>query len=367
MKKSKIKKRKNVESNLMIKSLENNLSKITKEIDLFQIIYSEFQENDETEKFNKANKLLNECKGLFKDIEKRNKDILDKWQNKFKNYSNIDEIIKQLKNYDKIKDKEEYDEIVKNILILTKKDIYYHDIKCLLYFIHLFEAEETELSKCLKEKELEFEDQKNFNLDKLININNYLEEKKIYINEGKDDSSLIKFIRLLYNKEKEINYLKIKDIDITTGLLYRLNPKIEILKFSDILEYLSCIDFIKDIKEKLTDDNLLIKLSKKLSEKDIDKVLPLFKSYFYNFDKIKLLDSKDLYGSIKYILHNSKFEIAFFKREFKVNDDDHKEISDIIAKDLDGLIQLKYNINLSFEDLPDNIKIDEKQKEDLNN
>ena len=360
-------KKKENESNLIMKSLEDSLSKIKKEIDLLQIINSEFQENDESEKFNKANKLLNECKEIFKDIEKGNKDILDKWKNKFKNCSNVDEIIRQMKNYDKIKDKEDFDEIIKNILILTKKDIYYHDIKCILYFIQLFEAEETELSKYLQEKKLEFKDKANFNFRNLININNYLEEKNIYINDGKDDSSLIKFIRLLYNKEKEINYLKKKDVDITTAILYRLNPKIESIKFNDILDYLSCIDFINDFKDKLTDNNLLIKLRTKLAKIDIDRVLLLFKSYFDNYDKLKLLNSKDLYGNIKYILNNSKFEMYLFKREFKVYDDDQKEIDDIIVKDIDGLIKLKYNINLNFEVLPDNIKLDEKQKEELNN
>ena len=76
-------KKKENESNLIMKSLEDSLSKIKKEIDLLQIINSEFQENDESEKFNKANELLNECKEIFKDIEKGNKDILNKWQNKF--------------------------------------------------------------------------------------------------------------------------------------------------------------------------------------------------------------------------------------------------------------------------------------------
>ena len=101
------------ESNFMIKTLEDDLTKLTKNINLFQIIYSEFPEKNETAKFDKANELLNECKEIFKDIEKGNKDILDKWKNKFKDYIGIDEIIKQLKNYDKIKDKENFDEIVK--------------------------------------------------------------------------------------------------------------------------------------------------------------------------------------------------------------------------------------------------------------
>ena len=82
-------KKKENESNLIMKSLEDSLSKIKKEIDLLQIINSEFQEKDESEKFNKANELLNENKEIFQDLEKGNKDILDKLQNKFKNYTNI--------------------------------------------------------------------------------------------------------------------------------------------------------------------------------------------------------------------------------------------------------------------------------------
>ena len=45
----------------------------------------------------------------------------------------------------KNKNREDFEEIIKNILILSKKNIYYHDIKCLLNLIKLFEAEETEL------------------------------------------------------------------------------------------------------------------------------------------------------------------------------------------------------------------------------
>ena len=72
-----------------------------------------------------------------------------------------------------------------------------------------------------------------------------------------------------------------------------------------------------------------------------------------------------IYENIKIVLNNSKFKIEFFKREFKVYDDNNKEI-EIIAKDLDGLIQIKDNINLYFGDLPDNIKeSEEKKKEEL--
>ena len=182
----------NNESNFMLKTLEDDLVKIFKNVNIFQIIYSEFSEKEEIQKFEKVKKLFNECKDIFKDIEKGNKDILIKWQNKFKNYNNIDEIIKQLKNYEQIKDKENLEEINKNLRILTKKSLYYSDIKNLLFFIHLFEAKETKLTKYLKEKKSEFEDKEHFNFNKLVDIYNYLEEKNIYINNGKDDSSLIK-------------------------------------------------------------------------------------------------------------------------------------------------------------------------------
>ena len=154
-------------SNFMVKSLEDDLTKLTKEIETFQIIYSEFPEEDKTSKLNKANQLLNECKEIFKDIEKGKNNILNKFQNKFnKNINSVDEIIKQLKNYDKIKGREDLNDISKNILILIKKDIYYHDIKCLLYFIKLFEAEETEISQYLKEKKSEFENKEHFNFNR---------------------------------------------------------------------------------------------------------------------------------------------------------------------------------------------------------
>ena len=132
-----------------------------------------------------------------------------------------------MKDFYKIEDKEDFNEIAKNILICVKKNIYYSDIKCLLYFIALFKSNETELTKYLKEKQYKFEDKEHFNFDKLVNISNYLEEKKIYINNGKDDSPLIKFVRLLYNKEKEINFLKKKDMNYTIDFLKDLDPNID--------------------------------------------------------------------------------------------------------------------------------------------
>ena len=160
-----------------------------------------------------------------------------------------------MKYFYKIEDKEDFNEIAKNILICVKKNIYYSDIKCLLYFIALFKSNETELTKYLKEKQYKFEDKEHFNFDKLVNISNYLEEKKININNGKDDSPLIKFVRLLYNKEKGINFLKKKDMNSTIDFLKNLDPNINPLKNDNILEYISCINFINDMKENAADSS----------------------------------------------------------------------------------------------------------------
>ena len=349
-----------------------NLIKIIKEIKLFQVIYSDFiKEDDESTKFDKAKELLDGFRTIFIDIEKGRRDILDKWQNMFKKEKGIEEELQKLNDYYKISNKEDLGKIAKKILIFTKKNIYLSDIKCLLYIIKLFESEESELSKILKNNQLEFEKKDNLNMEKLVSINDYLEEKQIYINNGKDDSSLMKFIRLLYNKENEINFIKTKDVDSAIALLYRLNPTTDSLKHKDILEYQSCIDFINDINGKMTDENLLNKIRDKLAKSQINQVFSTFKNYFINYSSIKSLDSnfdssKDIYENIKCILNNSEFKIEFFKREFKVydNTDKEKKEIDIIAKDLDGLIQLKDNINLNFEDLPN--KVSEKQKKNLN-
>ena len=75
----------NAKSNFMIKSLNNDLSKIIKEIDLFQLIYSELSEEDEITKLDKTKELLNESKIILENIGKGNRDILDKLKNKFNN------------------------------------------------------------------------------------------------------------------------------------------------------------------------------------------------------------------------------------------------------------------------------------------
>ena len=51
----------NNESNFIMKTIENDLTKIIKEINLFKLLYTEYKEEDETIKFDKTKELLNEC------------------------------------------------------------------------------------------------------------------------------------------------------------------------------------------------------------------------------------------------------------------------------------------------------------------
>ena len=391
---------------------KGNLIKIIKEIRLFDLIYKEFTKGKETEtetetdKFDRAKELFDECKIIFTDIYKGNQDILDRWQKKFKNEKDnkaIEEELSKLKNYYEIKEKDSGD-VAKNILIFTKKNIYKEDLKCLLSFFKLFNVEETELSTKLNEKKIEIEDEENLNFDKLKNINDFLEEKKIYVNQGKDDSQSIQIIRFFYSRENKIKFAMDKDVDSAAALMYKINPTSGSLQFNDILQYQSCVDFVNDLydsKEKKKDDDLLKKLREKLSkmseasednkegkEKDekkentnVEKVKKMFEHYFYHYESIKSLDSnfdgsEGIYENIKSVLNNSKFIIELFKREFKVyKDDDRKEEIKIFKRDeekekkknnkkvLDELIELKDNINLNFEDLPeDKKKVDDEKK-----
>lgn len=251
-----------------------NLIATLKEIKLFLLIYKDFNEGKktETEKFENAKNLLDECKVIFTDIYKGNQDILDKFQKIFrkeKDNKAIEEELKRLKDYYKIDEKNSGD-LAKNILIFTKKNIYKADIKSIQNFLKLFNAEETELSKKLNEKKLEIEDEENLNFDKLKNINDFLEEIKIYVNNGKDDSQSIQLIRFLYNRENEIKFAMEKDVDSAAALIYKINPTSGSLQFNDILQYQSCVDFVNDLNEpkekKIKDNALLIKLSDKLSK-----------------------------------------------------------------------------------------------------
>ena len=234
-----------------------------------------------------------------------------------------------------------------------------------------------------------------------------MEEKEIYVNDGKDDSQSIQLIRILYNREDQIKFAMDKDVESAAALMYRINPTTDSLKFDDILQYQSCVDFVNDFKEEMTDEELLKKLRdklKKMSEekkdnkdkKDNKNALNQFKHYFSIYASIKSLDSdfdssQGIYEKIKSVLENSKLTIQLFKREFKVyKDDDRKEEIDIFNKGdkkekieekknnttevIDELIEIKDNINLNFEDLPDDIKKNNdeknvekrrKQKEDL--
>ena len=74
-------------------------------------------------------------------------------------------------------------------------------------------------------------------------------------------------IRLFYEQEDKINFIKSRDVDAAQALLYKLNPKTDSLKFDDILEYQSCIAFIKDINQKSKDIDLLYKFREKILTK----------------------------------------------------------------------------------------------------
>jgi hypothetical protein len=94
--------------------------------------------------------------------------------------------------------------------------------------------------------------------------------------------------------------------------------------------------------------------------------------------------SEGIYQNIKEVLYNSIFKIELFKKDFRVYDMDNKEI-ELFSKEfkihdenskkkeekermnrgLDYLIELKDNINLNFEDLPENSKMSEDKKKEL--
>ena len=357
-----------------------NLIKEIREIKLFDTIYKDICEEDESVKFDKAIETLNGCKVIFEDIQKGDPELLDKWRATFKKELGIEKELTNLKNYYKLTDTKDLKNIAKNITIFTRKNAYESDIRDILYFFKIFDVEKTELSNFLSqfldEKTLKFKEEMPINFETLVKINNLLEDKKIYIDNGKggiEDSSTIKLIKLFYPHEDKINFVKTKGIDNAQALLYKLNPTTDSLKFNDIIEYQSCISFVHVIMEKRTDVKLLEDLGKKIEKDDINKIISTFRNYFINYGSIKSLDtnfdsSNDIYENIKDILNNSEFKIEFFKMEFKVYDKNNRE-KDIMAKDLDGLIQIKDNINLNFE-LPGNesiskdseIKIKEKKK-----
>ena len=113
-----------------------------------------------------------------------------------------------MKNYYKINSKECFDSVAKNILIFTKKNIYFEEIKCIFYFFKSFEIEKK-IFQINYEKKIQFE---NLDFENLKKLNDYLEELKIYINNGKDDSPSIKLMRLFYGKEAQINFINVGDI-----------------------------------------------------------------------------------------------------------------------------------------------------------
>ena len=82
--------------------------------------------------------------------------------------------------------------------------------------------------------------------------------------------------------------MKTKDIDSVATLIYRLYTTTDSLQFKDILEYQSCISFIAELMNNITDDtddnNLLISLKNIIEKNDIDKLLLTFTNYFLRFE-----------------------------------------------------------------------------------
>ena len=352
-------------------SHNTKLIETLKEIELFKVIYSKFtEEEDEKSKYEEALEKFNECKTIFIDINKADRKILETWQKELGDEKNKE--LEKLENYYKencelkIKDNKN---ISKNIMIFTKKNIYKKDIEYYLYFIDIFNVEKTDLSNILIEKQKVFEDEKNVNFDQLNDINDYMEKIEIYINDGKDDSPLIKLMKALNGNKDKIIFAKGKDVDSAAALIYRINPTADSLKFKDILEYQNCVDFIQDIKDKKTDNELLLAVKTRLEKDNIDIVLASFTNYFHTYESIKKLDtnydgSDEIYQSIVAVLNNSKYKIELFKRKFDIYEDEKdKDEKKIKIKDLKGLIELKDNITLNFEELPDNIKLKDKDEE----
>ena len=135
---------------------KKNLIKLIKDIKLFDTIYKKFSiikdietnnkelKIDEETKFNNAKKIFDECKIIFTDIYKGNREILDEWQKEFKkDQKATEDELNKLKKYYDVQINQNTD-IIKNIRIFTKKNIIKDDIKYILYFIRLFKSEETE-------------------------------------------------------------------------------------------------------------------------------------------------------------------------------------------------------------------------------
>ena len=55
-------------------------------------------------------------------------------------------------------------------MIFTKKNIYESDIRDILYFLILFEAEKKDLTKFLKEKQLKFKEKEEISFESLVKI-----------------------------------------------------------------------------------------------------------------------------------------------------------------------------------------------------
>ena len=318
--------------------LANIINKV-KLFSLFNEIYEMKFSRDENYTFNLAYNKLIEINTFLKEKENVNefyhnyKEIINKIKEKISNNEEKANIfINSLIEFYYIK----HENIISDLTILSKSQIYELDINSILFFFEIFGKNNKSGNNILSKK------YKNLSSKDFSEIKTQLMElklNKIYDFQNKEYYN--KFFSYLYNKKDSIDFLLTKDFD---KLKEKLDPLERIIKISDL-------DIAKECKkeiirmQKMKENNQIFIYINNLSQEIIEKFEKYSQIYRFiiEWDE-KLENSESIYDQIIKIINNASFTIFQDSEEFLYHDK-----GQYLSINLKKLIHLKNRIYFKNE------------------
>ena len=322
------------------KELSNEIDKVKKCKNIFEILYRNTKGDDELQHFKNAQEKLKNLSQILNSHDKENKKILEEFK---KNNTQVDEEIKKYFEEQKLEN---------DFSLVVNFDSYKKDIESIFYFFDNLYNEEN-WNQILLPK------YKNFSQENVIQYLKELKEKKIYDyeHEGKNKSFYIKFFNCLNNKDQAFDFLNQKHDNL--NLLYdKLDVINQSITSKDIDDTISCVEVFKEIKncenhqkrfdfikEKFKGNKELLKSFENFSE-IYSSVIELNR----NFDDFSL----NLYSEVEKIV--KYMEIIFSQTYEEINLKEKNEKIKII----NDLLELKNKIHIKSKFNESNSKKEEK-------
>ena len=333
--------------------------KKVKDFLLFKKIFEKAQGKDQAERFDDANKKLNELKDLFSEKSSNIEVIFD-----HKNYKDIFKDIKEeLGKKSEIKSEEFINQMIdyfgvkestiKDLKIIINSKKYEMIVKSIKSFFDNFPKKKLILSSDINLSEM--------NLRKLQSTLQELKNNNIYDYES--DNLYYRVFTSIYEKKEAINFLIRKintDIKkLENELKDKLDPTNRSISIDDIADTMKCLTYFKSLID-LDTSNIINKI-KQLDEKDIKK----FESFSKKYGSIIELDSKkgvDRFKEVYDIIQDASLLFNLDGEDFcyEINGENKK------INNIKELIKLENKINIQPQKkIKQEDKKEEKKEKDI--